>query len=154
MLVDCPIDCSENRRLGTDLREEVQALLDSGQRLQTTAMPAAPFDVPAPCSHNTYMEIERRLTVGSRELKTRLGTYLRKVRAGASVIVTDRGRPVAELRPLDTAETPLEARLQELNALGVVTSEVAERPGLEPFEPIRSRRPLSEAISEGREDRF
>lgn len=100
------------------------------------------------------MEYDHRPTVGSRELKTRLGTYLRQVREGTTLIVTDRGRPVAELRPLDKAETPLETRLQELNALGVVTSDVRERRALEPFEPIRSRRPVSEAIIEGREDRF
>jgi prevent-host-death family protein len=38
-------------------------------------------------------------TVGVRELKNRLSEYLRLVRAGERVIVTDRGRPIAELRP-------------------------------------------------------
>ena len=39
-----------------------------------------------------------RKTVGSRELKTRLGTYLRQVREGMTLVVTERGLPVAELR--------------------------------------------------------
>ena len=46
-----------------------------------------------------------RSVVGARELKTRLGTYLRRVREGRTLLVTDRGEPIAELRPLpaDTA---------------------------------------------------
>lgn len=38
-------------------------------------------------------------SVGLRELKNRLGRYIRDVRAGRQVIVTDRGQVVAELRP-------------------------------------------------------
>jgi prevent-host-death family protein len=38
-------------------------------------------------------------TVGLRELKNRLSTYVRQVRDGDSVAVTDRGEIVAELVP-------------------------------------------------------
>jgi antitoxin (DNA-binding transcriptional repressor) of toxin-antitoxin stability system len=38
-------------------------------------------------------------TVGVRELKDRLSEYLREVRSGASVLVTDRGEVIAELSP-------------------------------------------------------
>src|SRR4029453_3558538 len=38
-------------------------------------------------------------TVGVRELKNRLSEYIRHVRAGESVLVTDRGEVVAELTP-------------------------------------------------------
>lgn len=38
-------------------------------------------------------------TVGIRELKNKLSTYVRKAEAGDVVIVTDRGRIVAELWP-------------------------------------------------------
>lgn len=37
--------------------------------------------------------------VGVRELKNRLSEYLRAVRSGEQVLVTDRGEVVAELRP-------------------------------------------------------
>ena len=37
-------------------------------------------------------------SVGIRELKNRLSEYLRRVRAGEEVLVTDRGEVVAELR--------------------------------------------------------
>jgi antitoxin (DNA-binding transcriptional repressor) of toxin-antitoxin stability system len=38
-------------------------------------------------------------TVGVRELKNRLSEYIRHVRAGESVLITDRGEVVAELAP-------------------------------------------------------
>lgn len=38
-------------------------------------------------------------TVGVRELKNRLSEYIRHVRSGESVLVTDRGEVVAELGP-------------------------------------------------------
>ena len=38
-------------------------------------------------------------TVGIRELKNRFSEYLRRVRSGESVLVTDRGEVVAEFSP-------------------------------------------------------
>ena len=94
-----------------------------------------------------------RESVGSRELKTRLGSYLLKVRRGATLLVTDRGEPVAELRPLDDDPAGLDPGLAALEALGVVTRTPKAR--LAPFRPLRSSgRPASEAVIEGREDRF
>ncbi len=101
------------------------------------------------------MDVGSRKTIGSRELKTRLGTYLRQVKAGASLVVTDHGLPVAELRPVKQYESNPEARLRELATLGILSGDVAERAPLRPFKPIRSRgASLSEAIREDREDRF
>src|SRR5262245_56934070 len=42
--------------------------------------------------------------VGLRELKNRLSEYVRLVRAGEHILVTDRGRVVAELLPPTPAE--------------------------------------------------
>lgn len=55
--------------------------------------------------------------VGVRELKTRLSFYLRKVSKGSTVIVTDRGKPVAELRP---AAEPPGSKLAAMVSLGQV----------------------------------
>ncbi len=38
------------------------------------------------------------ISVGIRDLKNNLSRYLKKVQAGERIVVTDRGRPVAELR--------------------------------------------------------
>lgn len=56
--------------------------------------------------------------VGVRELKAQLSRYLRDVQAGETVLVTDRGRVIAELRApgsaAPAAETDLERRLRRL----------------------------------------
>ena len=38
---------------------------------------------------------------GLAELKARLATYLKRVKAGDEVLITERGQPVAKLVPLD-----------------------------------------------------
>ena len=93
-----------------------------------------------------------RSVVGARELKTRLGTYLRRVREGRTVLVTDRGEPIAELRPLPP-DTSVPAALLRLSAERAVTLPV--RKSMAAFRPIHGRgRLLSDAILEDREDRF
>jgi prevent-host-death family protein len=94
----------------------------------------------------------QRATVGARELKTRLGTYLQQVRQGRTLVITDRGQPVAELKPL-RGPSHEDAQLERLNALGTVTR-VEPRP-LAPFRPIRARggRLVADAIVADRDDR-
>lgn len=61
--------------------------------------------------------------VGIRELKNKLSHYVRLVDAGESVLVTDRGRVVAELRPPgSTTVAPVEPDgLAELARRGEAT---------------------------------
>ena len=93
----------------------------------------------------------RCATVGARELKTRLGGYLQQVRRGRTLVITDRGEPVAELKPLHAADGE-DARLERLKAVGAVTR-LENRP-LAPFRPVRgSGKPVSDAIIEDRKDR-
>jgi antitoxin (DNA-binding transcriptional repressor) of toxin-antitoxin stability system len=93
-----------------------------------------------------------RNVVGARELKTRLGTYLRRVREGRTLLVTDRGEPIDELRPLFT-ENSVPAALLKLSTLQLVTLPV--RKAMAPFRPIRSKgSSISETIVEERDDRF
>ena len=40
-------------------------------------------------------------TVGVRELKANLSRHLKRVRAGARLLVSDRGRPIATIIPVD-----------------------------------------------------
>lgn len=61
-------------------------------------------------------------TVGLRELKNRLSEYIRQVRAGECVLVTDRGEVVAELTPPGrAADTSVPAGLAALARRGVLT---------------------------------
>ena len=56
--------------------------------------------------------------VGVRELKARLSQYLRDVQAGETVLVTDRGRVIAELRGAPEVAVPESATDRALRALG------------------------------------
>lgn len=54
--------------------------------------------------------------VGIRELKSRLSEYVARAQAGETLVITDRGRPVAEIRPL-TGRITLQSLIDE----GLVT---------------------------------
>jgi prevent-host-death family protein len=47
-------------------------------------------------------------TVGIRELKTHLSRHLKRVRAGARLLITERGRTIATITPVDAPDTPPE----------------------------------------------
>ena len=55
-------------------------------------------------------------TVGVRELKARLSEYLREVKAGRTILITERGQPVGRLVP---AGETLQARLQAMVDAGL-----------------------------------
>lgn len=79
-------------------------------------------------------------TIGVRDLKAHLSRVLREVQDGTAVLVTDRGRVVAELRRPDggpTAESRSERALARLSAAGELR--VAERkPGTYRASPMSS----------------
>jgi antitoxin (DNA-binding transcriptional repressor) of toxin-antitoxin stability system len=63
-------------------------------------------------------------SVGVKQLKARLSEYLRVVRSGKTVLVTDRDEVVAELRPARaraTSPDSLEAVLDSLSERGELT---------------------------------
>jgi len=75
-----------------------------------------------------------RTLVGARELKTRLGRYLNRVRRGDTIVVTDRSEPVAELRPIGDGRDPDATRLATLAATGGLSLPI--RTGLVRFAPV------------------
>ena len=63
-------------------------------------------------------------TVGVRDLKNRLTRYLALARAGERVVVTDRGKPVAVLGPIEGHDGRKPSRAHRLAALarrGLIT---------------------------------
>lgn len=89
--------------------------------------------------------------VGARELKTRLGRYLNRVRRGQTFVVTDRQEPVALLRPLGEPGSTA-ARLEALALLGEIT--LPSRACLSAFAPVVSiGRPASDLIRIDRDER-
>ncbi len=87
--------------------------------------------------------------VGIRELRQNLSVYLRRVQAGEALEVTDRGRAVAMLVPLEKPSTAVERLVAsgraspsqgDLVELGAPAGRVSER--------------LTEALAEEREERL
>lgn len=68
------------------------------------------------------MQRAARLSVGLRVLKNQTGAVLRRVRAGETVELTDRGRPIALILPLGGGSAAdLASTLRELAASGRIT---------------------------------
>lgn len=90
--------------------------------------------------------------VATKRLKERLSHYLRLVQAGARFLVTVRGRPIAELRPLKAprARTEQGRAWAEAAAQGLVT--LPRGRGFSRFRPIRlrGRAKVSDAVLEDR----
>ncbi len=83
------------------------------------------------------------MNVGIRELKAHLSEYVGKAAAGEHIVVTDRGKPVAQLSALDDRST-LERGIQE----GWITP--ARRSGLEPIVPCKSALRTADVLDEDR----
>jgi len=71
-------------------------------------------------------DLMRRVSVA--ELKAQLSRFLAAVKAGEEVIVTERGKPVAQLRPVEAAERG-SAHLEELVRAGLARPPVRPLPG-------------------------
>jgi prevent-host-death family protein len=89
--------------------------------------------------------------VGVRELRQNLSVYLRRVRRGETLQVTERGRPVATLQPIVDPDD----RLARLQARGIPlrrgAGNLAELP---PPVRVKLDRPLGDVLEELREDRI
>ncbi|HKY40116.1 MAG TPA: type II toxin-antitoxin system prevent-host-death family antitoxin [Polyangiaceae bacterium] len=87
--------------------------------------------------------------VGTKELKNRLSHYLRKVKGGEVIRVTDRGEVIAEIRAALPVATDEHEILTQLEADGMVTT---GRARFATFRSVRLRKGLraSRAILEDR----
>ena len=89
---------------------------------------------------------ERR--IGIRELKSRLSEYVRAVRAGETIVVTERGRAVARLIP-DT--TSVRERLAALESAGGIQWSGRPLPKTKPVARVRGERTVADLVGENRE---
>jgi prevent-host-death family protein len=94
-------------------------------------------------------------TVGVRDLKNRLSEYLRRVRLGESVLVTDRGEIVAELLPpgQGQGDPSVPVGLQSLVKRGLLTLGAPAGTDLYPALPRRQggcRRSAAQLLDEER----
>lgn len=90
--------------------------------------------------------------VGSRELKNRLGQYLSAVRKGESLLVTDRGKTVAQISPVKaepSEKASLDELLKELEEEGLIR--LGKR-SLRKFRAVKIKgAPASQTIIEDRQ---
>jgi prevent-host-death family protein len=88
------------------------------------------------------------------EAKNGLSALIDRVRHGETVVIEDRGVPVARLSPIAAPAGGDDAdRIARLQRLGVLRPPAAkQRPKLAPLAPARSRASLSQAVIDERRD--
>jgi len=90
-----------------------------------------------------------RVTIG--KLRNQLSAYLRRVKAGETVIVCDRNTPVARLEPVN--QTDSDQVLAELAAKGIVRAPAEPwRPDLLSCDPPASRTSIVQTLLDEREE--
>ena len=97
--------------------------------------------------------ISEMKSVGLRELKNRLSEYVRKVRSGEGVLVTDRGEVVAELVPAGpgSGEQGIPPGLAILSKRGQLTLGASNNAEIYPQLPsILKQRRVTELLDEER----
>lgn len=79
------------------------------------------------------------------DAKNRLSAYLDRVKAGETIVIVDRGRPVARLVPTASAAEDPQGRLARLERAGIAT------PGREPLDAtlLKQRPPKARASALG-----
>ncbi len=77
------------------------------------------------------------MNVPVRVLKNELSAYLRRVRRGERIVVTDRGLPVAEVGPVRASRLSADQRMARLVEEGMVSSPKGN--GLRSVRPVKVR---------------
>lgn len=86
--------------------------------------------------------------VSIRELKSRLSHYLRLTKAGESVVITERGRPIGRIVPIPK---PLDERLAAMTESGLVAWSGQRPKSAVPVASVRGARTVADLIVEDRE---
>jgi prevent-host-death family protein len=88
------------------------------------------------------------ITVGTRELKNRLSEYMRRVKAGETVIITERGKPVGKITPI---QADLTDRLKQFAEAGIIDWNGQAVPPYQTKVANNSQHLLSDLVVEDRE---
>ena len=86
--------------------------------------------------------------VGVRELKARFSEYLREVKAGQTIVITEHGRPVGRIVP---AEQPLQKRLDGMLNSGLIAWSGKKIETVGPMPRVRGRRTVADLLVESRD---
>jgi prevent-host-death family protein len=95
------------------------------------------------------------MKLGLREANQQFSTAIKAVRAGREVVLTERGRPIAVIKPVKEGNTE-DAALATMAAEGLITLPTRRGPMPAPrWRPVKiTGGPLSQTIIEDGEDRF
>jgi prevent-host-death family protein len=89
------------------------------------------------------------MKLGLREANQHFSRAIKAVRAGKEVVLTERGQPIAVIKPIKD-ESQSDAALERLADEGLITLAARKGP-LPPFEPVPvSGKPLSQTIIDDR----
>ncbi len=88
------------------------------------------------------------MQVGVRDLKAHLSAHLDRVKAGQTVVVTERGRPVAKLVPFGGLVLP--PSVERLIQTGAATWSGRDLPPFEPLPVTPGDQTLAEMVSQDR----
>jgi prevent-host-death family protein len=88
------------------------------------------------------------VTVGVRELKAHLSEFLRQVRSGQTIVITDHGQAVGQIVPMGK---PIEERLRFLQDAGLLAWNGQPLPSIESSVINHSGQLLSNLVVEMRE---
>ena len=89
-----------------------------------------------------------QVTVGIRELKAHLSQYMRQVKSGKTVVITERGKPVGRIVPV---EVSLDEKIQGLIKSGFI---IWNGEKLKPTKPVainKGEKTVAEMVLEDRE---
>jgi prevent-host-death family protein len=94
------------------------------------------------------------MRLGLREANQQFSKAMKAVKAGREVILTERGKPIAVIKPLAQAKT-LEATIRRLEAEGMLRSGPKSGKPMRTWRsPVRIKgKPISQTISEERDER-
>ncbi len=94
------------------------------------------------------------MRMGLREANQSFSKAMKAVRQGKEVVLTERGKPIAVIKPLERKED-LQARIQRLESEGLLRPALQRGPMAKPtWKAVRVKgKPVSQTISEEREGR-
>jgi prevent-host-death family protein len=92
--------------------------------------------------------------MGLREANQQFSKAIKAVKAGKEVVLTERGKPIAVIKPV-AREEKIDAKIRRLESEGLLRPALKRGPMPAPsWKPIRIKgKPISQTISEERDER-
>jgi antitoxin (DNA-binding transcriptional repressor) of toxin-antitoxin stability system len=95
-----------------------------------------------------WSDLMATIKVGIRELKSRLSAYVRDIEAGATVVITERGKSVGRITAIQPSS---DAKLKDLAKSGLFRWSGKRFAPEAPRIKLRRRRKISDLVLENRE---